>query len=64
MLGMMSPVTAVALGWLWLGQSLSMVQALGAVIVLASVWVGQRANRPAPPAPLSPAPLAMTRHST
>ncbi|MBY6161133.1 DMT family transporter [Mameliella alba] len=45
MLGMMSPVTAVILGWLWLGQALSPVQALGAVIVLASVWAGQRANR-------------------
>ncbi len=46
MLGMMSPVTAVLLGWFWLGQSLSPVQVLGAVIVLGSVWAGQRANRP------------------
>ncbi|MEO9778623.1 MAG: EamA family transporter [Sedimentitalea sp.] len=46
MLGMMSPVTAVALGWIWLGQSLSLVQFLGALIVLGSVWFGQRANRP------------------
>ncbi|WP_321499706.1 EamA family transporter [Breoghania sp.] len=46
MLGMMSPVTAVTLGWLWLGQSLEPAQLLGAVIVLASVWAGQRANRP------------------
>ncbi|SNT27193.1 EamA family transporter [Tropicimonas sediminicola] len=46
MLGMMSPVTAVALGWLWLGQALSPLQALGAVIVLGSVWVGQVINRP------------------
>ncbi|MDX2482072.1 MAG: EamA family transporter [Pseudodonghicola sp.] len=46
MLGMMSPVTAVLLGWLWLGQSLSPVQLLGAGIVLGSVWAGQRANRP------------------
>ena len=45
MLGMMSPVTAVTLGWIWLGQSLSLVQFLGAVIVLGSVWAGQRANR-------------------
>jgi probable blue pigment (indigoidine) exporter len=45
MLGMMSPVTAVTLGWLWLGQSLSWVQFIGAVIVLGSVWAGQRANR-------------------
>ncbi|AKO97820.1 putative permease, DMT superfamily [Marinovum algicola DG 898] len=45
MLGMMSPVTAVILGWVWLGQSLSPVQGAGAVIVLGSVWYGQRANR-------------------
>lgn len=46
MLGMMSPVTAVILGWVWLGQSLSLIQFLGAVIVLGSVWVGQWANQP------------------
>lgn len=45
MLGMMSPVTAVILGWVWLGQSLSLVQFLGAVIVLGSVWAGQWANQ-------------------
>jgi len=46
MLGMMSPVTAVALGWLWLGQALTPLQMGGAVIVLGSVWLGQIANRP------------------
>ncbi len=45
MLGMMSPVTAVLLGWVLLGQSLSPLQILGAIVVLASVWAGQRANR-------------------
>lgn len=45
MLGMMSPVTAVILGWVWLGQSLSAVQAVGAAIVLGSVWAGQLCNR-------------------
>ncbi|MCT8328197.1 DMT family transporter [Albidovulum sediminis] len=45
MLGMMSPVTAVILGWVWLGQSLSAVQAVGAAIVLGAVWAGQRCNR-------------------
>jgi probable blue pigment (indigoidine) exporter len=47
-LGMMSPVTAVALGWLWLGQALTAVQIAGALIVLGSVWGGQVANRPRP----------------
>ena len=46
MLGMMSPVTAVILGWVWLEQALSPLQFAGAVIVLGSVWAGQRANRP------------------
>jgi probable blue pigment (indigoidine) exporter len=45
MLGMVSPLVAVALGWLWLNQSLTQLQILGGGIVLASVWVGQIANR-------------------
>ncbi len=48
MLGMMSPLTAVLLGWVVLGQSLTPVQGIGAAIVLGSVWAGQRANRPFP----------------
>ncbi len=44
MLGMMSPVTAVLLGWMVLGQSLSPLQGIGAVIVLGAVWAGQRAK--------------------
>ena len=45
MLGMMSPVTAVLLGWVVLGQSLTPLQGLGAGIVLGAVWAGQRVNR-------------------
>ena len=45
MLGMMSPVTSVILGWAWLGQALSPLQILGAAIVLGSVWVSQAASR-------------------
>lgn len=60
MLGMMSPVTAVLLGWVVLGQSLSPMQGLGALIVLGSVWAGQRANRPATPAPVRPDPAGGT----
>lgn len=45
MLGMMSPVTAVILGWVWLGQSLSPLQLFGATVVLGSIFAGQRANR-------------------
>lgn len=46
MLGMISPLTAVTLGWLWLGQSLSPLQLFGAAIILGSVCAGQRANTP------------------
>ncbi|MGR3322592.1 MAG: EamA family transporter [Pseudooceanicola sp.] len=56
MLGMMSPVTAVVLGWVVLGQSLSPMQGLGAAVVLGSVWAGQRANRPSAVLPAIPAP--------
>tara|TARA_R110000868_G_scaffold53744_2_gene168513 strand:- start:8024 stop:8911 length:888 start_codon:yes stop_codon:yes gene_type:complete len=54
MLGMMSPVMAVILGWVVLGQSLSVLQGIGAAIVLGSVWAGQRVNRPASAHPLTP----------
>ncbi|BDB22719.1 hypothetical protein CTP10_R00450 [Cupriavidus sp. P-10] len=42
-LGLLSPVSATALGFLVLGQALTAVQAVGALLVLASVWLGQRA---------------------
>ncbi|GAA6202014.1 EamA family transporter [Aquicoccus sp. SU-CL01552] len=56
MLGMMSPVTAVLLGWVLLGQALSPVQMTGAATVLASVWLGQRAARGKLPRPLRARP--------
>ncbi|MGP6085484.1 EamA family transporter [Antarctobacter jejuensis] len=59
MLGMMSPVTAVILGWVWLGQSLSPLQGMGAVIVLGAVWAGQRANRPTAPSHKESPPLGL-----
>jgi probable blue pigment (indigoidine) exporter len=46
MLGMLSPVSAVILGWLWLDQRLTAPQLLGAVLVLAAIWLGQTAARP------------------
>ncbi len=45
LLGMLSPVVAVALGWQLLGQSLGPIQVLGAISVLVSIWVGQRVAR-------------------
>ncbi len=41
MLGLMSPLTAVILGWLWLGQALGTLQTIGVAVLLASVWLGQ-----------------------
>lgn len=42
LLGLLSPVTATLLGYLVLKQSLSGVQLLGGLLVLWSVWTGQR----------------------
>jgi len=42
MLGFFSPLSALALGWLVLGQSLGLWQFAGAFIVLFSVWLSQR----------------------
>jgi probable blue pigment (indigoidine) exporter len=47
-LGFLSPVTAVLLGWGLLGQSLSPAQFAGMAVVVTSVWLSQRAQRPAP----------------
>lgn len=40
-LGLLSPLVAVAIGWLFLGQSLTPLQLLGAVLVAASVVLTQ-----------------------
>ncbi|MGA4635505.1 EamA family transporter [Pseudomonas solani] len=48
-LGLLSPVTAVLLGWALLQQDLSPAQMAGMLIVIASVWLSQRAQRVAPP---------------
>lgn len=45
-LGLLSPVTAVILGWLVLGQNLTSMQMAGIVMVLGSVWLSQRAQHP------------------
>lgn len=44
-LGFLSPVTAVLLGWSFLGQTLTVLQILGVVLVIGSIWLGQRPNR-------------------
>ncbi|UWQ97523.1 EamA family transporter [Rhodobacteraceae bacterium M385] len=47
-LGLMSPVAATLLGWAILGEALNHWQAIGMVMVLASVWIGQHAQRLVP----------------
>lgn len=41
MLGMLSPVSAVVLGWIWLDQYLTVPQLLGAGLVISAIWLGQ-----------------------
>ncbi|CAN7242148.1 EamA family transporter [Pararhizobium sp. LjRoot238] len=56
-LGFLSPLVATLLGWGMLGQNLSPAQIIGMVAVLASVWLGQRAQmarRPGAPAVAAP----------
>lgn len=48
-LGFLSPVTAVLLGWIVLGQSLTPFQLAGVVLVIGGIWLGQRP--PARPLP-------------
>ncbi|MGB3417538.1 MAG: EamA family transporter [Mesorhizobium sp.] len=44
LLGFFSPATAVLLGWLFLGQSLAPLQVAGVLLVVGSIWLGQRAG--------------------
>ncbi|MCG7623945.1 DMT family transporter [Epibacterium sp. Ofav1-8] len=46
LLGVFSPLTAVILGALFAGESFSALQALGAVVALFSVWLGQQGTKP------------------
>ncbi len=41
---LLSPVTAVLLGWLFLDQTLTALQITGVIFVIGSIWLGQRAN--------------------
>lgn len=46
-LGLVSPMVATFLGWVVLGQDLTVVQIIGAVMVLVSVVAGQSSDAPA-----------------
>jgi drug/metabolite transporter (DMT)-like permease len=41
---LIEPLTAAILGWVWLGEALGVLQALGGVIVLAGITVARRAS--------------------
>lgn len=45
-LGFLSPLVATLLGWGLLGQNLTMMQIVGMVAVLVSVWMAQRTQMP------------------
>ncbi|MBF2047026.1 MAG: DMT family transporter [Leptolyngbya sp. IPPAS B-1204] len=51
-LGLMSPVVATLIGYVFLQQTLTPIQLLGAVIVLGSVLLGQQPRLPEPHLPL------------
>ena len=57
--GFLSPTSAVLLGWIILGEALSPLQIAGVIVVLVSIWLGQRAARPAPAPVAEPAPAAI-----
>jgi drug/metabolite transporter (DMT)-like permease len=44
MIGMLEPVAASAVTWVWLGESLSMIQVLGGVIVLIGIGLAETAR--------------------
>lgn len=44
-LGFLSPLSAVIIGWMLLGQALTPTQIAGAGVVLTAIWLGQRAGQ-------------------
>ncbi|RCS21786.1 EamA family transporter [Phyllobacterium salinisoli] len=40
----LSPLTAVLLGWSFLGQTLTLLQIVGIALVIGSIWLSQRTN--------------------
>jgi drug/metabolite transporter (DMT)-like permease len=43
---LIEPLTAALLGWVWLGEALGVLQAVGGVIVLAGIAVARWASGP------------------
>ncbi|MBO9453548.1 EamA family transporter [Tropicibacter sp. R16_0] len=47
-LGLLSPLSAASLGWIFLDETLSAAQSVGMIVVLMSVFIGQYALRSTP----------------
>lgn len=58
-LGLLSPLVATSLGWIFLGQSLTPWQGVGAAIVLAALVTAQRHAPPEPDHTTSPSTLTI-----
>jgi len=43
-LGMIEPVMAGALAWVWLNQSWNLIQLVGAVVVLVGIYIADRSK--------------------
>jgi drug/metabolite transporter (DMT)-like permease len=56
LIGMLEPVGATVLGWLWFGESLTVLQVLGIAVVLAGIAFAQTARTP-PHTPAQPIPV-------
>jgi drug/metabolite transporter (DMT)-like permease len=56
LIGMLEPVGATVLGWLWFNESLTVVQVLGIAGVLAGIAFAQTARTP-PRKPVQPIPV-------
>jgi drug/metabolite transporter (DMT)-like permease len=50
MVGMLEPVLAGVIAWVWLAEALGTLQLVGAVVVLAGIVLAQTARADAPPA--------------
>lgn len=48
-IGMIEPVMAGAVAWLWLGESLTVIQVVGSLIVVAGIIVAQRVTQASAP---------------
>jgi drug/metabolite transporter (DMT)-like permease len=48
------PVTAMATAWLWLGEVPTLLQAIGAVVILLGLTIARLAQSPGP---ISPSPV-------